>query len=81
MDKVKKILLKSSKSFRKFIRRMVYDFKIGNLKDYDVKKLKGRKDIYRVRKGVMRIIILHNDKEIKILGIEHRATGTYKDKS
>lgn len=60
---------------------MVYDFKIGNLKDYDLKKLKGRKDVYRIRKGVMRIIIFYNDKETKILAIENRATGTYKDKS
>jgi len=60
---------------------MLVDFKKGNLKGYDLKKLKGRKDVYRVRKGIMRIIVLHNDKQTKILGIEHRSTGTYKDKS
>ena len=44
----------------------------------DIKKLKGRQDIYRVRKGKIRIIYRFNtDSKIIILTIERRNDNTY----
>ncbi len=46
---------------------------------FDLKKLKGRNDIYRIRKGKIRIIYRVEDKQIYLLAIEKRSENTYKD--
>ena len=45
----------------------------------DLKKLKGRNDIYRIRKGKIRIIYRVDNKQIYLLAIERRSENTYKD--
>lgn len=49
----------------------------GSLGGLDVKKLKGRKDVYRVRVGTVRIIFYMKDEETKIIEIEFRSDTTY----
>ena len=44
----------------------------------DIKKLKGYQDIYRIRKGDLRIIFRTKNKIIFILAIERRSEKTYK---
>jgi len=44
----------------------------------DVKKLKGGKNKFRVRKGQIRIIFKKTDNDILILSIERRGDATYK---
>lgn len=48
-----------------------------NLNDLDVKKLKGYKNIFRVRKGTVRIIFRVTNNQIYILAIERRYDTTY----
>ena len=44
----------------------------------DMKKLKGRDDIFRVRKGKIRIIYrIDSDSQIFVLAIEKRSDTTY----
>ena len=43
----------------------------------DLKKLKGRNDIYRVRKGKIRIIYKVDGEQIYLLAIEKRNDNTY----
>ena len=50
---------------------------LGRLDGTDIKKLKGQKDIYRVRKGDMRIIFVKTDFETYILAVERRTDTTY----
>ena len=47
-------------------------------RDLDVKKLKGYQDVFRLRKGKIRIIFAKNEKTISIITIEHRGENTYK---
>ena len=47
--------------------------------DENIKKLKGREDIFRVRKGNLRIIYRIEKEEIFILTVERRSEKTYRD--
>ena len=77
MDKIKKILEKLSASERKVLKNLLTQFKAGNLKGLDIKKLKGQINIFRVRKGKFRIIYQSSEQHIKILYLERRCDHTY----
>lgn len=62
MDKIAKALGKLSEEERKQLKGLLLAIKVGNLKKLDLKKLKGRDNIFRVRKGKLRIIFLKNQK-------------------
>lgn len=58
------------------IMRLIEEKSFENL---DIKVLKGYKNIYRVRKGRMRIIFEVTKKQtVIILGVERRSEKTYK---
>lgn len=79
VDKIEKALRKLSAKERRVIAVMMKQIKSGNVADFDVKKLKGNKSIYRVRKGGLRIIYAIDSKEnIRLLAIERRSDTTYK---
>ncbi len=77
MDKISKALRKFS-VFEckqvKIILEKIYSKKPENL---DLKKLKGRDDVFRARKGNIRIIYRIKDKNIFVLSIERRSDKTY----
>lgn len=50
----------------------------GSAKGLDIKKLKGREDIFRVRKGDVRIIYQLRDGGIFVLAIDRRNEKTYR---
>ncbi|MBU1045982.1 hypothetical protein KJ616_02570 [Patescibacteria group bacterium] len=78
MDKIEKVLNKLSTKERKSIKQILLQIDEGNFQKLDLKKLKTRDDIFRVRKGNIRIIFHKKDNSIKILSIEHRTTTTYR---
>lgn len=78
MDKIEKALNKLSVKERKGTKEMLLQINEGNFQKLDLKKLKNRDDIFRVRKGNIRIIFYKKDNSIKILSIERRATTTYR---
>ncbi|MDO8536811.1 MAG: type II toxin-antitoxin system RelE/ParE family toxin [bacterium] len=78
MDKIEKALKKLSEKERKQIKNILTDLYAGNFKILDVKKLKGREDIFRARKGNIRIIYRVQGGNIFILAIERRNEKTYK---
>lgn len=79
MDKIAKALRKLSTKEQKTIKALLLKVKSGQLSGLDIKKLKDRDDIYRVRKGDLRIIFHRaNDGVIKILALERRSDTTYK---
>ena len=57
---------------------MLFKINEGNFQKLDLKKMKARDDIFRVRKGNIRIIFHKKDNDIKILSIERRTTTTYR---
>lgn len=78
MDKIKKALKNLLASDRKIIKDILLKIQFGNWESLDIKKLKNNDNIFRVRKGKMRIIF-KSDKNgnIKILAIEKRSDTTY----
>lgn len=77
-DKIAKALNKLTGKEKRQIKIILRDLLGGKYENYDLKKLKGRNDIYRVRKGRIRIIyrVLENG-EIYLLAIERRSDTTY----
>ena len=79
MDKIQKALQKLSPKEREWIRSILADLERGKQGGLDIKKLKGRDDIFRVRKGSLRVIYRTDAKgKIFVLAIERRCENTYK---
>ena len=77
MDKIQKALAKLLDKERKQVKVILEILSLGKINGLDVKKLKGREDIYRVRKGKIRIIYRQKENNINILAIERRSDNTY----
>lgn len=78
MDKIAKALENLSTKERELIKSILLKVKNSSLTNFDVKKLKGYDDIFRVRKGKLRIIFKReNSGHISILAIERRSDNTY----
>lgn len=80
MDSITKALQKLTPKEEKLCRDILLQIKTENVFLFDIKKLKGRDDIYRVRKGGMRIIFRKIKGSIKILALERRSNETYKER-
>ena len=80
MDRIEKALKKFTEKERKTVKDILRMLKKGELSKLDIKKLKGRQDIYRVRRGGIRIIYRFDEAgEIFTLAIELRSEKTYKN--
>lgn len=78
MPKLKKFLSKFSRQEREIVEILIEKILSLNLADLDIRKLKGHQDVFRARKGTIRIIFKKKDKDIRILTIERRSDKTYK---
>jgi len=77
MDKIEKALAKLSKKERTQLARIFAKLKTGALGNLDIKKLKGRGDVFRVRRGNMRVFYIYSNGKISILAVERRSDTTY----
>lgn len=77
MDRIEKELAKLSSKERARVRELLEKIVRKDMKGVEVKKLKARKDIFRVRKGDIRIIYRDDNGDISILAIERRNENTY----
>ncbi|MFH0854487.1 MAG: type II toxin-antitoxin system RelE/ParE family toxin [bacterium] len=78
MDKISKALKRFSEEEQDKINRLLILIKNGAFSGLDLKKLKGRDDIFRIRKGKIRILYrIDDNNEIYILAIERRSDNTY----
>jgi len=78
MPDLKKLLSKFNKQERKIIESLIKTIISLRWDNLDVKKLKGHQNIFRVRKGKIRIIFTKDNKDIFIITIERRREDTYK---
>ena len=78
MDKIEKALAKLSTKERKRVKSALGMLFASQTKGLDIKKLKGREDIFRLRIGDLRIIYRTKDKKISILAISRRNEKIYK---
>ena len=80
MDKISKALQNLSPKEKKAIKSILRKIKSGLLSGFDLKKLKNTDDIFRVRKGKLRVIFKkHPDSRCFILAIERRSDKTYNN--
>ncbi len=79
MDRIAKALARLSRQERSVVRVILKKLQTGHSIGLDTKKLVGHQDIYRVRKGSLRIIFRRDSKgKIFILAIERRSESTYR---
>lgn len=79
MDKISKALKRFFPKEKRELENILRKIKLDQFDGLDVKKLKGQDNIFRVRKGGLRIVYLNNNGNIKILAIERRSNNTYKN--
>lgn len=78
MDKIAKALKKLAAGEKETVKAILAKIDCLDFNGLDIKKLKGRQDIYRVRKGKIRIIYrLNDDNKIIVLTLERRNDNTY----
>jgi mRNA-degrading endonuclease RelE of RelBE toxin-antitoxin system len=77
MDKITKALKKLTQKEKQKLKQILSKIKTGNFKELDLKKLKAKSSIYRVRFGKLRLIFQNDKNTIKILTIERRNDNTY----
>lgn len=78
MDKIEKALKKLSAKEQTQIKQILSRLHARKLENLDVKKLKGRDDIFRVRKDDLRVIYRLQDRSIFILSVDRRHESTFK---
>jgi mRNA-degrading endonuclease RelE of RelBE toxin-antitoxin system len=79
MRKLEKFLKRLSSKERELAIVLIEAILARKWEKLNLKRLAGYKDIYRVRKGSMRILFQDATKGIQILSIGRRNEGTYKD--
>lgn len=77
MPSLKKLLSKFNKEERKIIESLIETVISLNWRNLDIKKLKGHQDIFRIRKGKIRIIFAKDKKDVFILAIDRRREDIY----
>ncbi|MDP3784775.1 MAG: hypothetical protein Q8R12_01720 [bacterium] len=78
MDKIEKALRKLSPKERERVKQILEALARNDFARLDVKKLKGREDIFRARKGEIRILYRLEKEKIFLLAVERRSGTTYK---
>jgi len=77
MDKIEKALNKFNSREREKLKKILIQIDKKDFQNLDLKKLKERNDVFRIRKSNIRIIFRKIDNSIKILSIERRSNNTY----
>ena len=75
-DRIEKALRRLSTRERALLEEIMRRVSRGDFSGLKLKKLAGRDDIFRVRKGVMRIIFRRTAAGIFILAVERRSDTT-----
>ncbi|MDR0887312.1 MAG: hypothetical protein LBM97_01330 [Candidatus Nomurabacteria bacterium] len=71
-DRTSKFLAKLSQKQRLLIENLLLRIRDNDLAGLDVKKMAGFDDVFRVRKGEIRIVFWKSDDFIRILAVEFR---------
>ena len=80
MDKIAKALNNLSPQERELIKSILLKIRANSLSGFDLKKLKNCDNIFRVRKGKLRIIFKRQTNgQCFILAIERRSDKTYNN--
>jgi mRNA-degrading endonuclease RelE of RelBE toxin-antitoxin system len=80
MDRIDKALARLSKKELTKLKQLLHAISQGETRHLDIRKLKGRNDIFRARMGDMRVIYRVDGPRVFLVAIERRNEGTYKDR-
>lgn len=79
MDRISKALQKLNSKEREELKSLLERIKGNETSDLDVRKLKGKSNIFRVRKGRIRVIFAKQaDGVINVLAVERKSDNTYR---
>jgi mRNA-degrading endonuclease RelE of RelBE toxin-antitoxin system len=78
-DKIQKLLAKLTPKERELVKLLILRVKLDDTTGLNVRQLVGHADLFRVRKGRLRIVYRKNTKEFRIVRIDRRNEKTYKD--
>jgi mRNA-degrading endonuclease RelE of RelBE toxin-antitoxin system len=79
VDRLTKFLRKQPDDLRRLVLALIDGILSGQLKDGDVKKLKGKQSLYRLRKGRIRIIFEKRPEGFFVKKVTLRDDNTYSD--
>ncbi len=79
MDRIQKALQKLSDKEREMVKKVLTSFQAHRTQGLDIAKLKGYSDVYRIRKGNVRIIFQMKDGALYLLKIDRRSDTTYNE--
>lgn len=77
MPTLGRLLSKFDKKDREILEYLIGRITSLNWRSLNITKLKGYQDIFRLRKGKIRIIFIKVGKNIRIISIERRKEDTY----
>lgn len=77
LDELEKFLAKVSPKERKVLVATIEKIIIQDFLGLDIKKLAGEDNVFRVKKGVFRIIFKFTKADVKIISVERRSDTTY----
>jgi len=72
MDKIEKFLQKLTQAERKLLASIMTKVRDNNLRGFDVKPLKGYKNLYRLRRSNFRVIFWCDSKSTTIVHVDYR---------
>lgn len=75
---LEKFLAKVTEKEKKILEGVIEKIIDKNLKGFDVKKLAGYDDVFRIRKGNFRILFKVTKADNKIILVDKRSDTTYK---
>ena len=78
MPTLNKLLSKFNVEDRRVLESVIAKIIFLDWRNLDIKKLKGYQDIFRFRRGKLRIIFTKNSNIIRIINIERRKETTYR---
>jgi len=78
MDKIDKALNKLIFKEKEQMKNIIKALQLGRFDNLNIKKLKGFRDVFRVRKGRLRIVYQLLGRKIIFLKIDKRKKNTYK---
>ena len=79
MNKILKTLIKLSSKERKNTEWDIELITARKFENLDIKKLKGFDDLYRAKRGQVRIIFSIKPTDVKIIKVDKRNDNTYKN--
>lgn len=78
-DKIKKILAKLTVKEQEIVKLLILRVKLGDTDGLNISHLNGHTDLFRVKKGRIRIVYRMKSSKIIIVRIDRRNEKTYKD--